>query len=38
MQQTEERLKSAESEKDYYKTRATEAIKDLDRGKYMHVY
>ncbi|CAO3635543.1 unnamed protein product [Cunninghamella echinulata] len=33
MQQTEERLKSAESEKDYYKCRATEAIKDLDRVK-----
>ncbi|CAO3640678.1 unnamed protein product [Cunninghamella blakesleeana] len=33
MQQTEERLKSAESEKDYYKTRATEAIQDLDRVK-----
>jgi predicted transcriptional regulator len=33
MQQTEERLKSAENEKNYYKSRATEAMEDLDRGK-----
>ncbi|CAO3598472.1 unnamed protein product [Absidia cylindrospora] len=33
MQQTEERLKSAENEKNYYKSRATEAIEDLDRVK-----
>ncbi|KAI8098841.1 uncharacterized protein BX664DRAFT_8030 [Halteromyces radiatus] len=33
MQQTEERLKSAENEKNYYKSRATEAMEDLDRVK-----
>lgn len=29
---TEKRLKSVENEKDYYKSRATEAMEDLDRG------
>ncbi|KAI8337653.1 hypothetical protein BC941DRAFT_425853 [Chlamydoabsidia padenii] len=33
MQQTEERLKCAENEKNYYKSRASEAMEDLDRGK-----
>lgn len=33
MQQADERLKFAENEKNYYKSRATEAIEDLDRGK-----
>ncbi|KAI8333317.1 hypothetical protein BC941DRAFT_434387 [Chlamydoabsidia padenii] len=33
MQQAEERLKSAENEKNYYKSRATEAMEDLDRVK-----
>lgn len=29
----EERLKSVENEKDYYKTQASVAMEDLDRGK-----
>ncbi|KAI8068221.1 hypothetical protein BC940DRAFT_273139 [Gongronella butleri] len=33
MEQTEQRLRSAESEKNYYKLQATEAKKDLDRVK-----